>query len=315
MRVVTSKIALVTGGNGFLGTYIARCFIENGYRVVIIDMVPPGESKSCRSFTYHRLRLPNNKIGHLLRKYSPEICIHCVGPVSIKQSVAKPEADFHNSTVITFNILNALRLNAPESRFVFLSSAAIYGNPASLPVTEEHNPAPISPYGFHKLQCERLCKEFSDVYGVKSAIARIFSAYGEGLRRQVVWDIVRKMLTKRNVILQGTGKESRDFIHAHDVAQGIFLISKTSMLTCETYNLASGDETSISSLAKMILDGLRRKDMYIFDNHLPNGVPKNWRADISKLNKLKFTLSISLRKGVQNFIEWAKYDLALPHRR
>src|SRR5438552_189686 len=79
----------------------------------------------------------------------------------------------------------------------------------------------LSPYGYHKRQAELICEEFSRVYALPTAVARIFSAYGPGLRRQVVWDICEKALATGKLELRGTGAESRDFIHAADIARGL----------------------------------------------------------------------------------------------
>ena len=122
--------------------------------------------------------------------------------------------------------------------------------PCRCPVSETHKPAPLSPYGYHKLQCELLCEEFARLFALPTATARIFSAYGPGLRRQVVWDIFERVLTTGALVLHGTGAESRDFIHATDIARALVRLADMAPCQGEVYNVASGEEVTIAGLAR-----------------------------------------------------------------
>ena len=303
------KTVLVTGVSGFIGRYVARYFSEQGWSVIGIDNSPPENAPLANLSAYHRLQLPDTKLGTLLEEASPQLCLHCAGRASVGLSISDPSADFHTNTVLTFELLNALRLHAPNCRFVFLSSAAVYGNPRSIPVSENQPPAPLSPYGFHKLQCEQLCLEFTKVYDLPTASLRIFSAYGPGLRRQVVWDICYKAIVKNAVVLQGTGQESRDFIHALDIAKALMVVATSAPMQGEVYNLASGREVRIAELGAIVLDALEYNSMPEFDGIVPAGTPLNWQADVSKLKALGFTASVPLERGVKTFASWCRAEL------
>lgn len=303
------KSILITGVAGFIGRYVARYFLEQGWFVIGVDNSPPENAPVANLSIYQRLQLPDANLNNLLLEYSPEVCVHCAGRASVGSSITDPTADFYTNTALTFEILNALRLNTPSCRFIFLSSAAVYGNPESLPVSENHSPFPLSPYGFHKLQCEQLCMEFTKVYNLPTASIRIFSAYGPGLRRQVLWDICQKAVTQNTVKLQGTGEESRDFIHALDIAKALKVVAECAPMQGEAYNLASGREVKISELAHMVLSALEYKDVPQFDGIVPVGTPLYWRADISKLGTLGFTPSILLERGVKTFANWCQAEL------
>jgi len=208
------KIVLITGVAGFIGRYVARHFSSQGWSVIGIGTSPPENAPLANLTKYFCLKLPSSDLNEILQKHPPLICIHCAGRASVGLSISEPSLDFYTNSVITFELLNAIRLHASNCKLIFLSSAAVYGNPQLLPVSETQTVAPISPYGFHKLMCEQMCLEFTKVYGLQTASLRIFSAYGPGLRRQVVWDICQKAITQGSLLLQGTGQESRDFIHA-----------------------------------------------------------------------------------------------------
>jgi UDP-glucose 4-epimerase len=306
---VTQRSVLITGVSGFIGRYAARYFAEQGWSVVGIDNSQPENAPLANLSAYHRFQLPDPAFSHLLKNIAPQVCIHCAGRASVGLSMTEPSADFYTNTVLTFELLNALRLNAPHCRFIFLSSAAVYGNPESLPVRESQVTAPLSPYGFHKLQCEQLCLEFSKIYEVPTASLRIFSAYGPGLRRQVLWDICRKLVTQNSLSLQGTGQESRDFIHALDIARAIGVIATAAPMQGEAYNLASGREVTIAELANLVLEALEFNRQPEFDGVVPPGNPLNWQADISTLNALGFSSHVALEKGVRTFAHWCRAEL------
>jgi UDP-glucose 4-epimerase len=307
--MTSQKTVLVTGVAGFIGRYIARYFNEQGWIVIGTDSSASENSPRANLAAYYSLKLPDSALANILQEHSPDVCIHCAGRASVGLSITDPIADFYSNTTLTFELLNALRSNAPECQFIFLSSAATYGNPATLPVSEAHPTKPLSPYGFHKLCSEQLCQEFTTIYGLRTSSVRIFSAYGPGLRRQVLWDICQKGLTQNLVTLQGTGQESRDFIHALDIAKALFLITSNAPMQGEVYNLGSGREVTIAELAQILLDNLDYQGKLVFDGISPIGNPLNWQADISELVGLGFVPTVPLEQGLKVFANWCRAEL------
>lgn len=301
---------LITGAAGFLGRHIAREFAQAGWKVAGIDVVAAENSGLGPTVEYTRLALPSPAFGELIDRVQPDALIHCAGRASVANSLTDPAADFRDGTVLTFEVLDTLRRTATGCRFVLLSSAAVYGNPATLPVTEEHACAPLSPYGYHKRQSELLCEEFARLFAISTTAVRIFSAYGPGLRRQVVWDICRQALTEPELRLRGTGGESRDFIHAADVARALRQIVESAPCSGEIYNLASGIETTIAELADRILRQLGREVSVCFDGVQTPGDPLHWRADTSRLRALGFQPRVPLERGLESFAAWCSAELA-----
>ena len=303
------QTVLITGVAGFLGRYVARHFVRQGWRVVGFDEVPP-ENVSIADVEYVRAQLPGSALGETLKALAPDACVHCAGRASVGLSMDQPAADYYGNTLLVFELLEALRRHAPRCRFLLLSSAAIYGNPTSLPVTEQHAVQPLSPYGYHKRQAELLCEEFSRIYSLPTACARIFSAYGPGLRRQVVWDICEKILTRGQLMLKGTGTESRDFIHAADIAQGLYLLATKAPCEGDIYNLASGREVTIAELAATLLNSLGSQFQPAFDGHATPGDPLHWRADITKISALGFAPATPLEQGLHTVATWCAAELS-----
>jgi UDP-glucose 4-epimerase len=303
------KTLLLTGVSGFLGRYVVRCYREMGWEVIGVDRTALENAPQSDLTRYIQTQLPDDRLDLVLAEARPQMCIHCAGRASIGLSVEDPLPDFRDGPELVLDLLERIRNHSPETGFILLSSAAVYGDPQSLPVSEEQPASPLSPYGYHKWMSEILCREFANVYGLKTAAARVFSAYGPGLRRQVIWDICRKALTDSEIFLQGTGNESRDFIHGRDIARGIACIADHAPMNGEAYNLASGDEVTIRQLAEIILGALKLKREFYFDGVIPVGVPSRWAADLQRIAALGFTPQIQLEAGIQIFSEWCRAEL------
>ena len=297
---------LITGAAGFLGGHLTEHFASRGFTVGGLDAAPercaPLDVLEC----YYQRDLPSNDLEQIIEDFAPDFCIHAAGSASVPASFEDPAADFQAGPVLTWHLLDALRRGAPACKTLFLSSAAVYGSPRELPVTEDTELAPISPYGFHKLLSCQVCREFAVLHGTKVAIARIFSAYGPGLRKQVVWDLCRQALTNGAISAQGTGAESRDFIHVADVCRAAEAVLRDGDMCAGIYNFASGDETKISELAATICSVAGSGCTVTFDGKVPEGTPLNWRADISRLQALGFSTSVSVEDGVRETVEWCR---------
>ena len=299
---------LITGISGFLGGHISVLCNSRGSEVFGADLpLRPPEALTLAAYT--PVAMEAGGIASVVEAIKPDICFHAAGRSSVAASFTDTQSDFISGPVLTFDLLTALRQHAPKCKVVFLSSAAVYGNPSSLPVHEEAITSPISPYGFHKLQCESLSKEFSVAFGLKTASARIFSAYGEGLRRQVLWDICCRLIADGHLSMRGTGGETRDFIHATDVALGLEAIIERAPMRGEVYNLAAGREISIRALACLAAETLGVKAEPIFNGIVSQGDPLNWRADISALSTLGFRPTIGLEEGVTSYAQWCRHQI------
>ena len=311
MANIGKNSCIVTGAAGSLGRYIARELTGAGYAVIGIDSVVQENAPTSSLSKYFSMTLPGPEFTDLLASLRPKALVHCAGRAAVVESMRSPAEDFSANVDLTFSVLESLRRNSPECRFLFLSSAAVYGNPGKLPVTEEDAVQPLSPYGFHQHLSEEICREFSTVYGLSTASLRIFSAYGAGLRRQVVWDICRKVLCEQQVSLFGTGDESRDFVHARDVAQAARCVLEKAPMQGERYNVGTGREETISHLAQTIMTRADVGGPPIFTGEVQQGVPCRWQADTTRISELGFTPKMNLDDGVRSVLQWAKAELTV----
>jgi UDP-glucose 4-epimerase len=300
--------ALITGAGGFLGQAIAQHFGALGWEVIGLGR-RANPSPELAGMDWVLMELPDPLLITLLREQQPDLLIHAASNALVGRSLDYPLDDFEQSVRVWAHTLEALRQAAPECRSILLSSAAVYGNPEQLPVGENAHIAPISPYGCHKRMCEDISAYYQRLYGLQTCVARIFSAYGPGLRRQVVWDICRKAIEQQVVELMGTGEETRDFIHAVDVAQALGILAERGDFQAGVYNIASGESTMIASVAEQVVAALGKPVPIRFSGQRREGDPLFWRADIGRLTSLGFSPGINFSAGLRDVVAWAAADL------
>ena len=235
-----------------------------------------------------------------------DICINCSGAASVPDSLVHPLRDYILNTQNVFKVLDAIRMYRPQCKFVNLSSAAIYGNPQNLPVMENSNPAPISPYGNHKLQAEIICREFFDYYSIGTCSLRIFSAYGIGLKKQLLWDLSKKFINNNEIELFGTGNESRDFININDIINAIELCMHNATFKADQINIANGVEVTVKQIADMFLANFGDDKRIRFNGKTKAGDPLCWKADISRLKSIGYMAQVEIEPGIREYIKWVK---------
>ncbi len=301
---------MVTGAGGFLGSHICRYFGRSGHPVAAV-----GRLATERGLTADYpgldllagMTLPDPAFVRAVTNWKPDLLVHAAASARVAASAAEPYTDFQESVDLCAYALDTVRKHAPNAAFVLLSSAAVYGNPSDLPIHEGTRLAPLSPYGYHKWLCELLVDEYRSLFGVRASSLRIFSAYGEGLRRQVVHDLCTQMLEGTEPIrVFGTGRETRDFVHANDVARAIEYVANAPAGSPPCYNVASGRELRIDELARTLASAVGCQRPLVFtDEQLP-GYPTHWRADIARLAALGYRAEVRLEAGLADYARWLK---------
>lgn len=302
-----NEAVIVTGAGGFLGSHIAEHFAAQGHEVTAVGRFSHEGVRPHASLQgFVGMTLPDVRFVEAVRARRPAVLIHCAGTASVPDSVKHPYGDFQRTVDVCAFVLETLRTEAPECHFVLLSSAAVYGNPETLPIVESTPTKPVSPYGYHKMLCELLAREAAELHGIRTATVRIFSAYGPRQRKQVVFDLFRKFLRpgEEPVEILGTGEETRDFIHAADVAASIQAI--VDRRASGLFNLASGESTSIETLASAIAATMASRKAIVFTGNRRRGDPVNWRADIGRLRELGFQARFTMKHGLEDVWSWLR---------
>ena len=288
---------LIIGSKGFIGSHCVKYFSKK-HNVWECDVVTDYVNQN-----YFLVDATNADYNEIFQLQEFDVCINCSGASSVPDSIKKPQRDFMLNTVSVYKQLDSIRRFNPSCRFINFSSAAVYGNPENLPVTESHKLNPISPYGIHKKMSEDICKLFFEHFNIGTCSIRIFSAYGEGLKKQLFWDLYNKSISSNKIKLLGTGNESRDFIHISDLTEAISCIIKNGKFNSEIINVASGLEYEIKDVVKIFFSYLN-KEKYEFLGIKRKGDPSNWKADISKLKSYGFQPKLDIKTGLNRYVKW-----------
>lgn len=307
-----TKPILVTGAGGFLGSHIARYLGGRGHKIVAVgrlNTTPDVTSCYPNLVKICGMTLPDARFADVVKECQPQLLVHCAGTASVADSVDDPYGDFQKTVEVCAFALETVRKHAPDCRFVQLSSAAVYGNPPQLPIPESIPCKPVSPYGYHKLMCEALVEEYNQLHGLNTTILRIFSAYGERLAKQVIFDLCRKFSDTSSEIVDvfGTGRETRDFIHATDVARAIECIYESE--SNGIFNVASGSQTSVDQLAQLLKIIFSNNKIVRYTQSTRVGDPICWQADITKLQSLGFSPAVEFEAGVKQYVQWFQSNL------
>jgi UDP-glucose 4-epimerase len=291
---------LVIGSEGFIGSHIRKFFSKLG-EVWGVDIVDSSQNKR-----YHRLDFHDSNFDTIFERQQFDVCINASGNGSVPISINKPVFDFNLNVANTIKILDAIRVHNPECKFINMSSAAVYGNPSELPIKESLTLNPLSPYGWHKLYAEQICKEYYYLYNIKTINLRLFSVYGEGLRKQLFWDLFQKSLRFSEVELFGSGRETRDFIYIDDLINAIHCVIDKGLFNGESVNIASGEETEIRKAAMIFCNEIDSNLIVKFNMVVRPGDPLNWQADIALIKSFGYKSQFTIEEGLRKVVKWLK---------
>lgn len=296
---------LVIGSKGFIGSHCVD-FFSKEHEVWGCDVVMDYNLSH-----YLFIESVDSDFQEIFVSRHYDVCINCSGAASVPFSLENPFYDFQLNTLNVYKILDSIRRFNPQCKYINLSSAAVYGNPAMIPVQEEHQLAPVSPYGIHKRMAEDICREFTEYWQIKTCCIRIFSAYGPRLKKQLLWDICQKVQKVGDLVLFGTGQETRDFIYVSDVVSVINQVIHCSDFCCDIVNAANGKQITIARIAYLMVATMGLSKNIIFNQVTRPGDPLNWEADIQKIVKMGYTPEVDIETGIKNYVIWLKENALL----
>ena len=298
------KIALVTGGAGFIGSHMVDLLIKRKYKVRVIDNLSGGRLQNLKK--HHKSKNLTFKKKDILKiKFNDKFfknvsyVFHFAGSGDVVPSIEKPDHYMQSNIIGTTKILEASRF-AKVKKFVYAASSSCYGL-AKTPTKEIDNISPQYPYALSKYLGEKACLHWNKVYKLPANSIRIFNAYGPRVRTTGLYGAVfgvflKQHLEKKPLTIVGNGKQKRDFLYVTDVAEAFYLAAKTKR-NGEIYNLGANKPISINKLASLI----GGKKVY-----LPKrpGEPDCTWADTIKIKKhLKWKPKISFNQGVKNMLD------------
>lgn len=308
MRAVS---AWITGAHGFIGRHLTRKLRADGYGVAGIGhgAWPDVEAAQWGLSFWLNGEISASNLEQMRRLFGlPDMVFHLAGGSSVGAAIANPYEDFTRTVVSTAELLEWLRQHSPATRLVAVSSAAVYGSAHAGPIAEGARLSPFSPYGTHKLMMEELCRSYADSFGLKVALPRLFSVYGSGLKKQLLWDLCGKIAAGGRVELGGSGNELRDWIDVRDVAHGLGWMGQLASVDAPAINLATGIGTAVRDIAALITACWERANIasaeVAFTGKSRPGDPFSLVADVACLNACGIDAKIPIVRGVADYVAW-----------
>lgn len=272
----------IFGGNGFIGSNLANEYIKKNNNVYIYSQTKIKKS----------IKIKNNfKINYNEKNFSKILSkkFDLIYFFSGNSNQETSKEDIYYDLDKTFNkfinLLEAARKSKFNSTIWFASSVVVYGANNN-PLKEHFDRKPISYYAITKYLCENISNFYSNKFNVNVGILRIFSTFGPGLKRQVIFDTIKKIKTKNNFTMFGSGEEKRDFGYVEDQIKSIILLSKKiKKPRGDIYNIASGKAYTIKDIVSRLVKISKKKIIYSFNQKRRSFDNKHYIADKSKLNK------------------------------
>lgn len=304
-------IVWITGARGFIGRYLARNLAQHGNVVAGIGhgTWPETEAKHWGVSFWINGEIGASNLGQMQQTVGlPNVVFHLAGGSSVGAAIANPLEDFTRTVVTTAELLEWLRQHAPQARVVAVSSAAVYGANHDGAIAEDTSPTPYSPYGAHKFMMEELCRSYAANFGMSVVLPRLFSVYGSGLKKQLLWDLCCKLASGGSVELGGTGDELRDWIDVRDVTEALGRLPNLASVQAPVINVASGLASSVREITRYVVAAWEKSDgksqTVSFNGRSRPGDPFSLVADTAKMRALKIGGILPVAQGIAEYVAW-----------
>jgi UDP-glucose 4-epimerase len=301
-------LLLVTGARGAIGRRVVAVAQARGHRVIGLGhgaWTPDGDTTAQPSAGWINGSVDSDNLANIARTVGmPDVVIHLAGGSLVGPSIAHPGEDFRRTVQAMQHLLEWLRLANPVARVVLASSAAVYGNGHIQPIPETAAYAPTSPYGTHKAMAEMLCRSYGRQYGMPIALVRLFSVYGPGLRKQLVWDLGRRLVAgEQNIELGGTGQEQRDFVFIDDAANILVDAVAHAAPGVPAFNGCSGRAASIAEVARIA--AARAPSVTLsFSGESRAGDPSYLVGNPAQARTASLNATTALEDGIARTVAW-----------
>ena len=299
--------ALVTGGAGFIGSHLVELLEEKGIDVVVLDDLSTGRRENLKG-TKAKLVVGTITSKEIVNDLMRGIdwVFHLAALVSVPESIENPEKTIDVNIKGTLNLLES-SLTHKIKKFIFFSSAAVYGEPEKMPISEDFPTLPKSPYAITKLCGENFCEYFRHQFGLNTVILRLFNAYGprqslHSAYAAAIPAFITSVMNEKPITIFGTGYQTRDFIYVKDVSNAALFVAMKED-SKGIYNIGTGQAVSIIELSKLIMSLMKKEVEQSFLPPRPGDILHS-TADISKITKLGFKPTTKLADGLQETIKY-----------
>ncbi len=301
---------LITGGAGFIGSHLVDKLISQNHKVVIIDNLLTGKKENINpSAKFYKYDILDSRIKEVFEKEKPQVVFHFAAHIEARQSAEDPIFDAKTNVLGSLNILENCR-NFGIKKIIFSSSGGeVYGDAKIIPTPESYEALPISPYGVAKLTVEKYLYSYLKMYDLNFVALRYGNIYGPRQNPYgeagVIAIFLNKMLNKKQPLIHGNGKQTKDYVFINDVISATISASKKNINGA--INIATGKETSVLEIFNKLkkMTGFKGEK-----KHVPLPVIGFKRGALSiKMAKktINWQPEYNLEKGLQETFHWFKY--------
>jgi len=307
---------VITGGSGFVGSYLCEKLINDGHKIIVIDNLLTGSTENINdlldneNFSF----IEQDVQDHIEIKDKVDYVLHFASAASPKAYTEHPINTLKAGSVGTINTLGLAKKHSAE--YLLASTSEVYGDPLISPQNEEYwgnvNPnGERSMYDEAKRFAEAAVATYSRSYGLKTKIVRIFNTYGPRMQLndgRVVTNFIVQALRNENITIYGDGTQTRSFSYVEDTVSGI--ISLMNSTEYDVFNIGNPNEMTVGQLAEKIIE-LTESTSEIKYLELPNDDPKQRKPDITKAKtKLNWEPKVNLEEGLTKTITWVEEQLS-----
>jgi UDP-glucose 4-epimerase len=298
---------LVTGGAGFIGSHVCDALLQSGHEIHVIDDLSGGfESQVPEGATLHTLDIRDAKVKDLWEEHRFEVMYHLAAQMDVRRSVSDPRFDADVNVGGFLNLMEAGRENGLKKVIFSSTGGAIYGEPEFAPQTEEHTLQPISPYGITKLCTEKYLFFYEDTHGIEYVALRYGNVYGPRQNPHgeagVVAIFCERMLDGKQPVVNGDGKQTRDYVHVRDVVAAN--VAALGHQGSGIFNIGTSIETDVVTLFETLRNELAPE---MPTEHGP-GKPGEQRRSVLSYDHTNAMLgwapTIDVRDGLRETARW-----------
>jgi UDP-glucose 4-epimerase len=299
---------LVTGGAGFIGSSVVRRALKGGAQVVVLDDLSTGYAENLDGLAVGLVRGDVRDAAAVAGAVAGcDVVFHLAASIGNVKSLADPRLDADVNVLGTITVLEAAR-KAGVRRFVYSSSAAIFGELVTMPIAEDHPQSPVSPYGVSKLAAEKYALCFGGLYGVRTVCLRYFNVYGVRQRYDAYGNVIpifaQRLAEGRPLTIYGDGEQTRDFVNVEDVAAANWLAA-----TCESasgvFNIGSGSSITVNRLIDLMVDAFGIKPVAVKHDAPRPAEVRHCMAETGKARReMGYEPQKSMAEGLQSYMDW-----------
>ncbi len=307
---------VITGGSGFVGSYLCEKLINDGHKIIVIDNLLTGSTENINNLLVNEnfSFIEHDVQDHIEIEDKVDHVLHFASAASPKAYTEHPVNTLKAGSVGTINTLGLAKKHSAE--YLLASTSEVYGDPLISPQNEEYwgnvNPnGERSMYDEAKRFAEAAVATYSRSYGLKTKIVRIFNTYGPRMQLndgRVVTNFIVQALRNENITIYGDGSQTRSFSYVEDTVAGI--ISLMNSNEYDVFNIGNPNEMTVGKLAEKIIE-LTDSTSEIKYLELPNDDPKQRKPDITKAKtKLNWEPKVDLEEGLTKTITWVEKQLS-----